>query len=278
MPVLWYTLAVDKRLLAAFAVVVSARCGGEKPLARVAGKAITWDDLKTAVEQVAGRPVNQVSAELTGQIFADLLQEELVLAASPNPEDRELSQPLRSKRVRELLLQLCPPPPPPSPQEVSEEMARQRPDDVKERLYLRQLLLPTRPQAEAARARLLKGESFEVLSRELSRAPNAQSGGVLGWIERGQLPPEFEAAVADLTAGQLSLPVESPAGWHVFYVEKKEKGPDPNTRRQIEEGLRAAKEESARRQCLASLAHRLEVQVNCSGAPFPCENPFLEVP
>ncbi|MGQ9495179.1 MAG: foldase protein PrsA [Thermoanaerobaculaceae bacterium] len=269
---------MDKKLLATFAVVVSACCGGEKPLARVAGKAITWNDLKRAVEQIAGRPVSEVNAELVGQIFADLLQEEVVLAASPNPEDRNLSQPLRSKRVRELLSQLCPPPPPPSPQEVSEELARQKPEDLKERLYLRQLILSTQSQAEAARARLLKGESFEALSRELSRAPNAQSGGVLGWIERGQLPPEFEAAVADLHAGQFSLPVESPAGWHVFYVEKKEKGLDPNTRRRIEEALRAAREESARKQCLAALARGLEVQVNCPGVPFPCENPFVEVP
>lgn len=268
---------VGKKLLATFAVVVSACCGGKKPLARVAGKAITWNELKRAVEQIAGRPMSDVNPELVGQIFADLLQEEVVLAASPNPEDRNLSQPLRSKRVRELLAQLCPPPPPPSPQEVSEALARQQPD-VKERMYLRQIILPTQSQAEAARARLLKGENFQALSRELSRAPNAQSGGVLGWIERGQLPPEFEAAVADLQVGQFSLPVESPAGWHVFYVEKKEKGLDPNTRRQIEEDLQAAREESARRQCLATLARGLEVQVNCQGVPFPCENPFVGVP
>lgn len=259
-------------------MVVSACSGGGKPLAQVAGETITWDDLRRAVEQIAGRPASEVSPELTGQIFADLLEEEVVLAASPNPKDRNLPQPLRSKRVREILSQLCPPPPAPSPQEVSEEIARQQASELKERLYLRQLILPSQSQAEVARARLLKGESFEALSRELSRAPNAQSGGALGWMERGQLPPEFEAAVADRDAGEFSFPVESPAGWHVFFVEKKEKGLDPDTRRRIEEGLQAAREEAARKQCLTSLARDLSVQVHCQGAPFPCHNPFLEVP
>jgi peptidyl-prolyl cis-trans isomerase C len=148
-----------------------------------------------------------------------------------------------------------------------------------ERLLLRQLILPDLALARSAADRVRHGESFATLSRDLSRAPNADSGGALGWIERGQLAPEFEAAVFGLAAGSVSAPVESGAGWHVFQVVERRTGsePDPSSLIAARAVLAAEKAERARRACLRALAERVGVDVRSgTAAPFPCHNPFEE--
>jgi parvulin-like peptidyl-prolyl isomerase len=248
-----------------------------KPLAEVAGRAITMTELERAVQEVAGRPASQVAPELVAQVFSDLLEEEVLLAAGA-PEDRTLQGSQRTRRARELLAKLCPPPPPPSEEEISQALAQEGDSDGQEHLFLRQLILPSEGQAREVRERLLKGEDFFALSRELSRAPNAANGGALGWVQRGQLPPEFEGALAGVPAGGFSQPVKSSAGWHVFFVEKKQQGSDPSRRQQVAQKLSSERVEAARHRCLLELARRVEVRLHCEKAPFPCRNPFQEAP
>ena len=79
---------------------------------------------------------------------------------------------------------------------------------------------------EQARQRLLgvkerisAGESFEDLARQSSDDPgSAGTGGALGFIERGIMDPEFEAAAFSLVPEQLSDPVRSSFGWHLIKV------------------------------------------------------------
>ncbi len=244
----------------------------------MAGKTITWEDVQQAVVRVAERPVSQVAPELVAQVFVDLLETEVVLASSGNPSDRALSEPQRSQRARELVVSLCPPPLPPSDQEVQRALEEEGGAEVKERVFLRQLILPSKAQAQEARERIARREDFVALSREVSRAPNAATGGAIGWVEKGQLPPEFEAAIGGLDVGQCSQPVQSPAGWHLFYVEKKQKGLDPTTTESVRQRLLAQRVEETRTRCLKELARKLEVKVFCKDAPFPCRNPFGEEP
>jgi peptidyl-prolyl cis-trans isomerase D len=70
------------------------------------------------------------------------------------------------------------------------------------------------------RRRIQSGEAtFEALAEQFSEDPGAaQSGGDLGWIERGQMVPEFEQAVFDLEQGELSEPVRSEFGLHLIQV------------------------------------------------------------
>jgi hypothetical protein len=120
-------------------------------------------------------------------------------------------------------------------------------------------------------------EDFLAVSKALSRAPNAASGGLLGWVEPGQLPPEFEAAVFGLNVGELSDPVPSNAGWHVFQVMERHAAgapPDTSVRDHVRGQLAAEAAEAARRSCLRRLATRVGVRVDCAGVSFPCTNPF----
>jgi parvulin-like peptidyl-prolyl isomerase len=150
-----------------------------------------------------------------------------------------------------------------------------------ERLLLRQLILPDQPSARAAQERARRGEDFAALSRQLSRAPNAATGGALGWVERGQLPPEFEAAVFPLPVKAVSAPVASSAGWHVFQVvdRRTDTAPDANTLSLARAMLAADTAEIARRACMRSLAARVGVEIVAADhTPFPVRNPFEEKP
>ncbi len=94
------------------------------------------------------------------------------------------------------------------------------------------LLMPNAVRDEAAtlaeirklKQRIEQGESLADLARELSDDRGSkQSGGSLGWVSPGQMVPEFEAAMNELTVGQVSQPVKSPFGWHLIEVEERRK-------------------------------------------------------
>jgi len=247
-------------------------------LAVVGDRTVTVDTLSAFVTSQTGRGISEVSPELAGALFERYLDEEVVLAASPSPGDHDLTSTARSARVRELATTLCPPSPQPSNAQVDAYLAA-HPELASggERIKLRQLVLPDQVTGRSARDRARSGENFVALSRELSRAPNAAEGGVLGWVERGQLPPEFEAAVFGLSKGEVSEPVPSNAGWHVFQVMEKRssgEGPDPALRDRARIQLTAEQADTNQRKCLQALAARVGVRVDCAGVNFPCRNPF----
>jgi hypothetical protein len=247
-------------------------------LAVVGGRTVTIAELDSFISAQTGRRLAEVSPDLAAAMFERYLEDAVVLAASNDPSDRTVAMSLRSERAREILRSLCPPPPHPTDAEVDAYL-QAHPEEWShgERLRLRQLILPDQAEAQRARERLRAGESFAALSRELSRAPNADAGGEIGWIERGQLPPEFEAAVFGLAPGEVSQPVASSAGWHLFQVTARlaaDAGADPSMRLRAKAELAAALAEKAHQKCLVGLAARVGVRVDCVGATFACHNPF----
>jgi len=270
-------MVCGRGLLSTLLTLVACACQGRSNhLAVVGGRAIAFAEIGAMIEAQAGRPLASTPPELCSALFESYLEEEVVLAASPNSPDRRLAVPARGARARQVLASLCSAAPLPTEAQVDSYLAERRAGGH-ERLLLRQLILPDQAAARSARERIQAGEDFGALSREVSRAPNAATGGMIGWVERGQLPPEFEAAVFGLAAGQVSEPVASNAGWHVFQVfERRAAGasPDPGLREQARAQLAARSAEAARRICLRELAARVGVQVDCRNVPFPCRNPF----
>ncbi len=73
--------------------------------------------------------------------------------------------------------------------------------------------------AEAARKRVLNGERFAKVAKEISEGPTASSGGDLGELTRQQMLPALAKGTEGLAAGELSQPIETPNGVHVVFVK-----------------------------------------------------------
>jgi len=62
--------------------------------------------------------------------------------------------------------------------------------------------------------------SFESLATEYSVAPEAAQGGDLGWVRKGDLPPEMGTPIFSLKEGKRSKVIHTSFGYHIFKVEK----------------------------------------------------------
>ena len=62
------------------------------------------------------------------------------------------------------------------------------------------------------------GEDFAELAVAESEGQQALSGGRLGWRVGNQIPPAFAEVITKLGPGEISEPVRSPSGWHLFKV------------------------------------------------------------
>jgi parvulin-like peptidyl-prolyl isomerase len=76
-----------------------------------------------------------------------------------------------------------------------------------------------RAAVEAARTRILNGESFGAVAAEVSGDPvSAGNGGVLGTFRLEDLSSQFQAALAEAQVGEVTEPILTPAGWYIFQV------------------------------------------------------------
>jgi len=105
------------------------------------------------------------------------------------------------------------------------------------------LLVETEEEAMAARDRVVAGEEFADVARDVSTGPTGPNGGNLGWFGPGQMVPAFEAAVEALDEGGLSEPVETQFGWHIVTLNEKRITEQPSLdqlRPELANGIREA--------------------------------------
>lgn len=68
-------------------------------------------------------------------------------------------------------------------------------------------------------------QTFAAAAKAVSQSPSGQQGGDVGWVlGRGQLPVPVSQAALALQVGELSEPVESPAGTHLVTVTERQPG------------------------------------------------------
>ena len=67
--------------------------------------------------------------------------------------------------------------------------------------------------------KLKAGENFDDLAMKSSQGPNAEKGGDMGYIEKGQMLEALDDAIFKLKPGEFSEPVKSEIGYHIFKVE-----------------------------------------------------------
>ncbi len=91
-----------------------------------------------------------------------------------------------------------------------------------------------RDRARAALDRIRAGEPFGRVAGEVSEEPGAEeSGGLLPPGRKGTWVKEFWDAASDLQPGEVSAVVQSPYGFHVVKLEKREVVPFDSVRAEV---------------------------------------------
>lgn len=85
-------------------------------------------------------------------------------------------------------------------------------------------LIRLKARADAAMEQLAKGEDFARVAASYSDAPDALSGGSLGWRPLDRLPQLFADMLPNLKPGQVSEVMRSPAGFHIMKLVEKRGG------------------------------------------------------
>ena len=98
-------------------------------------------------------------------------------------------------------------------------------DQSKRKVLAKQILMPTKKEAEELLPLLRAGANFDSMVDVHSHVPRIGEDGleipvaqraIFGELEYGRANPKVEAAIFDTPLGQVAEPVETPYGWHVF--------------------------------------------------------------
>ena len=92
-----------------------------------------------------------------------------------------------------------------------------------------------RAKAEDVAARVARGEAFDKLAASYSDAPDALSGGNLGWRSAERLPGVFAEAVTSLKPGETTPILRSAAGFHIVKVMDRKGGSQSAAASQVQQ-------------------------------------------
>jgi peptidyl-prolyl cis-trans isomerase SurA len=121
---------------------------------------------------------------------------------------------------------------------------------------------------EQIKIRLDGGADFAELARAHSDdRGSALKGGDLGWVSPGDLVPEFEEVMNQLTLNETSRPFKSRFGWHVVQVLERRKydGTDAVIRSKAREAIRQRKSEEELQTWLQRLRDEAYVEFRLAG-------------
>jgi peptidyl-prolyl cis-trans isomerase SurA len=95
--------------------------------------------------------------------------------------------------------------------------------------------------------RIENGASFEELAKLHSDDLSASRGGDLNWLNPGDTVPEFERMMDSLSPNEISVPVQSPFGWHLIQVMERRNQDVTEERKRIDarRAIRERKSEEA---------------------------------
>ncbi len=94
-----------------------------------------------------------------------------------------------------------------------------------------------RKMIQEIREKIVRGADFADLARVYSEDSTQDKGGDWGWVKRGDLNPEMEAAVFNLATGKVSDIIQLNQNFYLMLVEQKKGGnskPLKDVRREIE--------------------------------------------
>lgn len=85
----------------------------------------------------------------------------------------------------------------------------------------RHILVATKEECEALKAKIEAGEDFAECARKNSKCPSGRDGGNLGEFSPGQMVKEFDTVVFSGEVGKVLGPVQTQFGYHLIEVTKR---------------------------------------------------------
>lgn len=202
------------------------------PLAEIDGKTLTWGEVKDKIVAAGKGAVIADPHADAGAARAQALQTQIdlrIMAAKARASGLD-QLPLYRARVDEyhksrltnlhrahLIAEMTP-----TEEELSAYYEAHRADIVQpEARKVQMIVLQTKEQAEAIKAKIESGEmTLYRAAQQHSIAANAKEDlGEVGWVYRGDTVPALDAAIFSVGPGELSAPIETPAGWQLVSVQ-----------------------------------------------------------
>ena len=140
--------------------------------------------------------------------------------------------------------------------------------------------------ADAALARVNKGEPFEKVAQEVSDDPGSKArGGELPPFSKGQMTPKFEEVAFSTAPGKVSKVFETPFGFHFLKVKAKDAAKTlklDEVKNEISAHLRRLKQGEATRLLLEDLRKEANVKIllppPAAPAPVTATTPPVQAP
>ena len=268
-------------LLVASALLGSACRNSDAGLADVGKSRLEIEPFQTYLTEASGEAWQGLTARVASRLLDQYLDRQVVIEAARQREMVSKVEPTRlgPSEMRWLLEGLCGPPPEPATGEVEREVEERLAEMQPAQAHVRQILVDSLEEAENARQRLDAGDDFVIVSRELSRAPNAMDGGELGTFFEGSLPEEVDGVVFSMAPGEISDPVQGHSGYHIFQVLEIIPAGPPD-RSGVEVAVRTQLSEMGAREhtrkCIDDLASEVGVEVKPSNLWFAYEGKYGE--
>jgi peptidyl-prolyl cis-trans isomerase C len=224
------TASLACMLTMASLAIVPALPAAAKVLATVNGKQITDDDLKIAASDLHTSLPPQLEGKARDSYLLDFLidgelvaQKALAEKADQTPEFAKKLAYYREKLLMESVLEQV------AKTAATDAAIKATYDEAAKaqkpetEIHARHILVATQEEAKAALKRIMGGDEFATVAKEVSKDPGSE-GGDLGWFTKDRMVPEFADAAFKLEIAQLSDPVKSPFGWHIIEIlDKRQK-------------------------------------------------------
>lgn len=226
-------------------------------LASVGGMPITDEDVNDFLRELGPRAQNYMSPEGRKVVLNQLIGNKLLLLdAKRNLLEAEPAFKAELARLKDSLLTSYATEKAISSVTVSDKDAEEYYNKNKEQFMTGEnvnashILVDSEEKANEILAKINAGEiSFEDAASEYSSCPSKANGGNLGDFGRGQMVPEFDAAVFEMAEGEItSAPVKTQFGYHLIKLNAKnesEEMPFASISAEIKEALLAEKRRAA---------------------------------
>lgn len=239
-----------------------------KILANVGGMSISTQDVDSFLESLGQRGKGYNNEEGRAMILKQLIDSKLLLLdARKNLLEREDEFRAQLSRLKDSLLvnyateKIIEGAPQVTDAEV-ETYYNENPDKfaADETVNASHILIDTEELALEIYAKISSGElSFEDAASQYSSCPSKANGGSLGDFTRGQMVPEFDKAVFEMTVGEItSVPVKTQFGYHLIKLNSKSES-EITPLAEIKDSIRAMLENEKQRAAYNSKLSQLRI-------------------